>query len=84
MNRFCFLKLWSAQITAQASMINEAEFVVPEVLNGQTGSSAKGRRNYTNLQETSQWMGGTDVPSKVLDELLKGFLILLTSFLRLG
>ena len=71
-NKFCFSKLWSAQICGQATAINENQFVVPGLLTGQIFSSAEGRRNYTDLQETAQWLGGQDVPTKILEELLKG------------
>lgn len=80
-NKFCSSKLWLSQLTTVATVIPEAEFIVPGMMTGQCGSSAEGRRNYTDLQETSQWLGGVDIPSKVLDDLLKGFLALFQCFL---
>ena len=55
-----------------AEAINEQDFVVPGMLASNAVSSAEGRRNYTDLQETSQWLGGTDAPLKILQDLLTG------------
>ena len=38
-------------------------------------SSAEGRRNYTDLQETSQWLGGLEIPKVILGDLLSGNLL---------
>ncbi|CAK9115722.1 unnamed protein product [Durusdinium trenchii] len=69
-NTFCFSKLWQTQVTSSSPRaIDESEFIVPA-----TGgvSSAEGRRNYTDLQETSQWLGGLEIPKVILGDLLSG------------
>ena len=33
-------------------------------------SSAEGRRNYTDLQETAQWLGGTEIPKAIIKDLM--------------
>ena len=33
-------------------------------------SSAEGRRNYTDVQETAQWLGGTEIPNAILQALM--------------
>ena len=37
---------------------------------GVSSSAHEGRRNLTDAQETSQWMGGTEVPEMILKDLL--------------
>ncbi len=54
-------------MTGQA--IQESQFVVPGATAGVV-SSAEGRRNYTDVQETAQWLGGQEVPSQILTDLL--------------
>ncbi|CAK9088579.1 Uncharacterized protein SCF082_LOCUS41831 [Durusdinium trenchii] len=67
-NVFCFSKLWLAQLTSETPRaIEESEFVVP-MASGV--SSAEGRRNYTDLQETAQWLGGLEIPKCILKDLL--------------
>ena len=69
-NIFCNSKLWIRQlVSSQPRAINEADFVVPGAI-----SLAEGRRNYTDAQETSQWLGGTDLPFSILEDLLSRFL----------
>eukprot|EP00435_Cladocopium_sp_Y103_P008064 s2865_g2.t1 len=58
-NIFCNSKLWIRQlVTGQPKAISESEFVVPGGM-----SCAEGRRNYTDVQETS----GTDRPAVVVN-----------------
>lgn len=65
-NIFCSSKLWQGQlVTGQPKAIQESQFVVPGAV-----SSAEGRRNYTDVQETAQWLGGIDVPTQILKDLL--------------
>ena len=52
-------------MTGQPKAIQESQFVVPGCV-----SSAEGRRNYTDVQETAQWLGGPDVPAQILKDLL--------------
>lgn len=51
--------------------IQEKDFVVP----GETLTSHDGRRNLTDLQETSQWLGGLGVPKSILTGLLGSLVI---------
>ena len=46
--------------------IQEKDFVVP----GEGFACHDGRRNLTDLQETSQWLGGSEVPKAILSALL--------------
>lgn len=67
-NNFCFSRLWASQLVSQnPKALNEQDFVVPGL--GATVSSAEGRRNLTDVQETSQWLGGIDVPEMLLTDL---------------
>lgn len=43
-------------------------------------SSAEGRRNYTDAQETAQWLGGDHIPEQILSDLLNSHLLLLKYF----
>eukprot|EP00434_Breviolum_minutum_P019611 symbB.v1.2.017298.t1/scaffold1343.1/size124258/7 len=62
-NIFCSSKLWQGQlVTGQPKAIQESQFVVPGAV-----SSAEGRRNYTDVQETAQWLGGVDRPAIVVN-----------------
>lgn len=66
--RFCSSPLWLRQAlpaTAFPPALPEKEFVVP----GEALLSHSERRNLTDLQETSQWLGGQAVPSAVLEHL---------------
>ncbi len=56
-------------MSGQPKAIQESQFVVPGVMTGVV-SSAEGRRNYTDVQETAQWLGGQEVPSQILTDLL--------------
>ncbi|CAK9010862.1 Uncharacterized protein SCF082_LOCUS10854 [Durusdinium trenchii] len=67
-NVFCSSPLWLRQAlpaTAFPPALPEKEFVVP----GEALLSHSERRNLTDLQETSQWLGGQAVPSAVLEHL---------------
>ena len=67
-NRFCFSKLWQNQVTSVSPRaIDESEFIVA---GSGMMSSAEGRRNYTDLQETSQWLGGFEFCEVILRDLL--------------
>ena len=69
-NIFCNSKLWIRQlVSTQPRAINEADFMIPGAM-----SSAEGRRNSTDAQETSQWLGGTELPYSILEDLLSRFL----------
>ncbi|CAK9008793.1 Uncharacterized protein SCF082_LOCUS10019 [Durusdinium trenchii] len=68
-NVFCFSKLWQNQVVSSSCCpLDESQFVVP----GQNvvASSAEGRRNYTDAQETAQWLGGDHIPEQILSDLL--------------
>lgn len=68
-NVFCFSKLWQNQVVSSpARAIDESQFVIPGL--SIVASSAEGRRNYTDCQETSQWLGGDQIPQLILDDLL--------------
>ena len=67
-NHFCFSRLWTSQyVSQQPKAVNEQDFIVPGT--GATVSSAEGRRNLTDVQETSQWLGGIEVPEMILADL---------------
>ena len=69
-NHFCSSSLWKDQfISTACRALDEAQFVVP----GQQdiASSAEGRRNLTDLQETAQWNGGVEFPRSILSALLQ-------------
>lgn len=54
--------------------LDESQFVIPGGL--QAGvSSAEGRRNYTDLQETAMWNGGMDFPKLILGSLTQCLLL---------
>lgn len=68
-NMFCFSKLWQSQIVSSAGRaIDENQFIVP----GTTcvAASHEGRRNLTDVQETSQWIGGEQIPELILKDLM--------------
>lgn len=68
-NVFCFSKLWQSQIVSTpARAIDESSFVVPGL--STVASSAEGRRNFTDVQETGQWLGGEHIPQLILQDLL--------------
>ena len=66
-NHFCGSRLWNSQaLSASPRVLNENEFIVPG-----TGSQAyEGRRNLTDAQETAQWMAGTEIPERILTDLI--------------
>lgn len=67
--RFCASDLWQRQALHPAQYpvaLQEKEFVVP----GENFVSHDGRRNLTDLQETSQWLGGQNVVKAILGGLL--------------
>ncbi|CAJ1348206.1 unnamed protein product [Effrenium voratum] len=67
-NVFCTSKLWSLQAVQgePPKAIPEAQFVVP----GGVAFSNEARKNYTDLQETAQWLGGVHIPRSILSTLL--------------
>ena len=74
-NIFCSSKLWTCQlVSGHPKAIQEQAFVVPGAGTGSI-SSAEGRRNYTDVQETAQWLGGVDFPLCVLKDLLNRFFV---------
>jgi len=73
-NVFCSSQLWREQLLPTVCRpLEESEFVIP----GCAQSSAEGRRNYTDVQETAQWLGGSQIPSAILASLTSGFLVFL-------
>lgn len=69
-NCFASSKLWQSQLVSSAPRaIDESEFIIPGC--NAIVSSAEGRRNYTDLQETAQWIGGTEIPKLILKDLLQ-------------
>lgn len=74
-NRFCNSPLWRDQYIPTACVaLDESQFVIPGGL--QAGvSSAEGRRNYTDLQETAMWNGGLDFPKLILSALTQSLLL---------
>lgn len=69
--RFCSSALWIRQLLLPASFppaLNEKLFVVPGS-GADTLLSNDQRRNLTDQQETSQWLGGLMVPKQVLQAL---------------
>ena len=68
-NQFCSSQLWREQLVqTKCRALDEAEFIVPA--SGFPVSSAEGRRNYTDVQETAQWLGGTEIPTAILVPLM--------------
>ncbi|CAK9104214.1 Uncharacterized protein SCF082_LOCUS48644 [Durusdinium trenchii] len=69
-NLFCGSMLWQRQSlpTPFPGALSEKEFVVP----GESLLSNDTRRNLTDLQETSQWIGGGRVPTAILTALFSG------------
>ncbi|CAK9014066.1 Uncharacterized protein SCF082_LOCUS12189 [Durusdinium trenchii] len=68
-NVFCGSFLWTRQALMEfPSAIQEKDFTVP----GDAMLSHTERRNLTDFQETSQWLGGPAVPKAVLKALLSG------------
>lgn len=65
--RFCASDLWTRQALQRfPQALQEKDFVVP----GENLISHDGRRNLTDLQETSQWLGGVSVAKGILEGLL--------------
>lgn len=67
--RFCQSDLWARMALLPGTYpkaIQEKDFVVP----GEGFACHDGRRNLTDLQETSQWLGGSQVPNAILSALL--------------
>ena len=64
MIRFCTSPLWCKQALQEPfpAAIEERDFVIP----GDGFSSNDARKNLTDLQETSQWLGGVQVPRMIL------------------
>jgi hypothetical protein len=68
-NQFCSSQLWREQLVqTKCRALDESEFIVPAT--GFPVSSAEGRRNYTDVQETAQWLGGTEIPNAILQALM--------------
>ncbi len=66
--RFCSSALWIRQSLLPAAFppaLNEKSFVVPGC-GADTLLSNDQRRNLTDQQETSQWLGGVMVPKQIL------------------
>ena len=75
-NKHCESKLWCSQVLSETcKAINEQDFVVPGIAALPCGSGAEGRRNLTDAQETAQWLGGQDIPERVLQDLLPSNLV---------
>ena len=71
LDRFCASTLWLRQVLQEfPAAIAEKDFCVP----GDTLLSHSERRNLTDLQETSQWLGGTAVARCVLKSLMSTLL----------
>jgi len=71
--------LWLRQALPAASFppaLPEKEFVVP----GESILSHSERRNLTDLQETSQWLGGINVPKAILEQLFGTSLVKQSGF----
>ena len=69
--RFCSSSLWLRQVLQEfPAAIPEKEFCVP----GDSLLSHSERRNLTDLQETSQWLGGLAVPRSILKSLTSSLL----------
>ena len=74
-NMFCFSKLWQSQcVSAAAKALEEHQFCVPGAGTSAVAASFEGRRNLTDVQETSQWLGGEEIPKLILGDLLNCFL----------
>ena len=70
-NFFCASQLWRDQLVpTTCRAIQESEFVVPN--GGAALSSHEGRRNFTDVQETAQWLGGCEIPAAILQALTAG------------
>eukprot|EP00438_Fugacium_kawagutii_P027851 Skav201824 [mRNA] locus=scaffold1071:397086:402945:- [translate_table: standard] len=68
-NYFCGSQLWRDQfIPTPCRALDESQFVIPGA-GSQAISSAEGRRNYTDVQETAQWNGGVEFPKAILTAL---------------
>ena len=78
--RFCGSMLWQRQSlpTPFPGALSEKEFVVP----GESLLSNDTRRNLTDLQETSQWIGGGRVPTAILTALFSRLCIDLMVLMR--
>ena len=77
-NVFCFSKLWQNQmVSSSVCALEESHFVIPG--QGIVSSSAEGRRNYTDAQETAHWLGGASAPEHTLADLLTGHLELFSN-----
>lgn len=66
--RFCASHLWQRQSLPFAKFpkaLDEKNFVVP----GEGFLCHESRRSLSDLQETSQWMGGQAVPTALLEAL---------------
>ena len=67
---------WNRQALAPASFppaLPDRDFVAP---GGDTLHCHDGRRNFTDLQETAQWLGGINVPKAILTALCSGWVLL--------
>ncbi|CAK9061163.1 Uncharacterized protein SCF082_LOCUS32081, partial [Durusdinium trenchii] len=72
--RFCQSPLWLRQGLPPdqfPAALNEKDFVIPTPLD-HPGLSHDARRNLTDLQETSQWLGGISIPKAILQQLFSG------------
>ncbi len=66
--RFCSSSLWLRQSLPSGGFplaLSEKEFIVP----GEAFTCNDTRRNYSDLQETAQWLGGAAVPKAILTAL---------------
>ena len=66
--RFCSSPLWLRQALpagAFPSAVQEKDFIIP----GDILHCNDSRRNFTDFQETSQWLGGISVPKSILSNL---------------
>ena len=67
--RFVSSAAWKHQAfrpDALPTAIAESDFVAPS---STSITSHDTRKNFTDVQETAQWLGGVDVPTKLLESL---------------
>ena len=71
-SRFCSSQLWLRQSLPLGSFpkaLDEKQFVVP----GEAFLCHESRRSLSDLQETSQWLGGCQVSQRLLEALTGAF-----------
>lgn len=76
--RFCSSSLWLRQSLSPdmfPKSLNERDFVVPGPGSGDSLLCNESRRNLTDQQETSQWVGGIMVPKQLLTALFSHLML---------